>query len=47
MMGKTLKLIDFDFGRTSLQWPEPLKTVTQFGLAPIKTMVDLGRQAQP
>lgn len=45
MMGKTLKLIDFDFGRTSLQWPEPLKTVTQFGLAPIKTMVDLGRQA--
>lgn len=45
MMGKTLKLIDFDFGRTSLQWPEPLKTVTEFGLAPIKTMVDLGRQA--
>lgn len=45
LMGKTLRLIDFDFGRTSLQWPEPLKTVTEFGLAPIKTMVDLGRQA--
>ena len=44
-MGKTIKLIDFNFGSTNLQWPEPLKTVTEFGIQPIKTIVDLGREA--
>ena len=45
LMGKTIKLIDFNFGSTNLQWPEPLKTVTEFGIQPIKTIVDLGREA--
>jgi len=45
MMGKTLNLINFDIGKTSLQWPEPLKTLTAFGLQPIKAIVGLGRQA--
>ena len=44
-MGKTIKLIDFNFGSTNLHWPEPLKTVTEFGIQPIKTIVDLGREA--
>ena len=36
LMGQSITLLDFDFGDTSLNWPEPIKTVTRYGLEPIK-----------
>ncbi|CAJ1441752.1 unnamed protein product [Effrenium voratum] len=42
LMGQTCNLFDFNFGTTSLDWPEPLKTVVGFGIAPIKAMISMG-----
>ena len=46
LMGQTCDLFDFDFGSTSLSWPEPLNTVTSFGILPIKSMFNLGAAFQ-
>lgn len=44
LMGQSITLLDFDFGDTSLNWPEPIKTVTRYGLEPIKAVVNIGRE---
>ncbi|CAE7450874.1 carA2 [Symbiodinium pilosum] len=44
LMGQSITLLDFDFGETSLSWPEPIKTVTRYGLEPIKAVVNIGRE---
>ncbi|CAE7210315.1 carA2 [Symbiodinium sp. CCMP2456] len=44
LMGQSITLLDFDFGDTNLNWPEPIKTVTRYGLEPIKAVVNIGRE---
>eukprot|EP00913_Durusdinium_trenchii_P030664 g28719.t1 len=44
LMGQTCTLFDFNFGNTDLSWPEPLKTVVGFGIAPIKAMISMGTE---
>ena len=43
LMGQTCNLFDFNFGSVNLDWPEPLKTVTSFGITPIRAMFNLGK----
>ncbi|CAE7033098.1 carA2 [Symbiodinium sp. CCMP2592] len=43
-MGQSITLFDFNFGNTNVNWPEPVKTVVQYGLAPIRAIVDIGRE---
>lgn len=44
LMGQSITIMDFDFGDLSLTWPEPIKTVTKYGLKPIEAIVDIGRE---
>ena len=44
LMGQKLTLFDFNFGTTDLDWPEPLKTVVDMGLQPVKTMISMGKE---
>ncbi len=45
LMGQTCQLFDFNFGTQSMNWPEPLKTVTGFGLTPIKAIFAMGKES--
>ncbi|CAE7945520.1 carA2 [Symbiodinium necroappetens] len=44
LMGQSITLFDFNFGNTNVNWPEPVRTVVSHGLAPIRAIVDIGRE---
>lgn len=36
--------MNFDFGDVSLNWPEPIKTITGYGISAIKAVVEIGKE---
>ena len=36
-------LFDFNFGVTDLSWPEPIKTVAEFGISAVKALFTMGK----
>ncbi|OLQ12213.1 hypothetical protein AK812_SmicGene3906 [Symbiodinium microadriaticum] len=44
LMGQTCNLFDFNFGVTDLNWPEPIKTVAEFGISAVKALFTMGKE---
>ncbi|CAE7471577.1 unnamed protein product, partial [Symbiodinium pilosum] len=44
LMGQTVQLFDFNFGTTDLSWPEPIKTVADFGVSAAKALFTMGKE---
>ena len=44
LMGQTCNLFDFNFGTTDLSWPEPIKTVAEFGITSVKALFTMGKE---